>query len=77
MLKRSFNLPSDVVWAQYKSFHPRRTNKDEVLSIKSEELPIWERPALQTLVALVYFVANLQYAVDADMSLSLHGSADL
>ena len=67
----------DVVWAQHKSFHPRRTNEDEVLSIQSVELPIWERPAVQTLVALVYCVANLQYAVDADMSLSLQGSADL
>ena len=67
----------DVVCAQHKPFHPRRTNEDEVLPIKSVELPIWERPALQTLVALVYRVSNLQYPVDDDVSFPIHGSAYL
>ena len=67
----------DVVWAQYKPFHAGRTSEDKVLPIKSEIFLILERPAMQTLEALVYCVANLQYTVDADVSLSFYSRADL
>jgi hypothetical protein len=41
------------------------------------ELTIWKRPALQTLVALVYRVADLQNSEETNVSLSLQGRADL
>jgi len=67
----------DIVWAQYEAFHPGGTSKDEILSVVPIILFVWERPALKTLVPLVYCVTYLQCPVDADMSLSQNCTANL
>ena len=48
-----------------------------IIYIKSVELTIWQRPALQTLVTVMNRVAHLQNSIDMDVSLSLYGRADL
>ena len=61
----------DIVWAQYEAFHPGGTSKDEILSVVPIICFVWERPALKTLVPLVYCVTYLQCPVDADVSANL------
>ena len=59
----------DIVLAQHKAFHPWRASEDEVLSVVPIVRFIRERPALKTLVSLMYSVSNLQCPVDVYMSL--------
>ena len=67
----------DVIRAQYEAFHPRGASEDEILSVVPVKVFVWERPALKTLVSLVYCVTYLQYPVDADVSLSQNFTANL
>ena len=50
---------------------------DEILLVLSIEQLNLERLALQAIVSLVYVMPYLQYPVDADLSISLNGSANL
>ena len=67
----------DVIRAQYEAFHPGGASKDEILSVVPIICFVWERPAMKTLVPLVYCVTYLQCPVDPDVSLSQNGSANL
>ena len=49
----------------------------EILLVLSIEQLNLERLALQAIVSLVYVMPYLQYPVDADVSISLNGSANL
>ena len=77
----SFNLPYQTLTGLSTKCStlggPLWASEDEVLPVVPIILFIRERPALQTLVSLVYSVAYLQCPVHADVSLSQNGWANL
>ena len=67
----------NMVWAQHKPFHPWRASEEKVFSDISMVRPLGKRPALQTLVPIVYHMADLQGPENSDVSLTQHRSANL
>ena len=66
-----------IVLAQHKSFYPRRESEDEVFTVVSMVCHVGERPALETLVPIVYRVADLQRHKHANVSFTMHRGANL
>ena len=78
MVKGSFNLPYQTLSGlSTNSSTPRRASEDEVFTIVSMVCHVGERPALETLVPIVYRVADLQRPEHANVSLTLHRGANL
>ena len=48
----------DIVQAQHKPFYPRRASEDKVFTVVSMVCHVGERPALETLVPIMYRVAT-------------------
>ena len=67
----------DIDLAQHNPFYHLRANEDEVVTVVSMVCYVGKRQALETLVPIVYRVADLQRPEHANVSLTLHIGATM
>jgi hypothetical protein len=67
----------DIVRRQAEGLNTGGTDKNTILHVKSIIFPFCKRPTLQTLIARIFLVPDLQSSVRKDVSLALFRRAQL